>query len=966
MASKRLVRTLVSWAGLTLLCLVPAFAQNASPGVSVQPVRPDIIEAKPLTSITAVFRVKSETATESEFNSRIDLPEGWKPVTAESAFQLAAGAETIRLVSIYVPVQALAGTYKIGYAVGTSGNPPLSARADIEVKVLLEARLDLRAMDVPPFAIAGDVCKSKFLVLNQGNAPLEVNLNVLSNGFRVDPGAKTLRVEAGQAAPVEVTVQTDGGIRKKLGQLVRLKAEAVVPGQGMLTAEALTQQDIIPHVYGNVDYYNKVPLEVGFVGLSTSQGVRYAQFKISGAGALDKLGRHKVDLLLRGPGKNDFSLFGLQREEYRFRYDSPLLNVNVGDKSFALTSLTQFGEYGRGVEAVLSLGRWSLRGYYERNLFAGATDNDKALQLGFSPADRLSFKFSYLTEAKTERPDSRILSLQSRYVSDPANVTLEYSWDGTEKKNVRAANSALWLEAGGGYKFFSYRANLIQSGAEFNGYYRNLNYRSGELTLSPGSKLQLRASYLDQRRNTAILPYFLPFYDRTFQAGLQWQARKWLMVSLEYRDHDRQDLSANSQFNYCDKTFRAGAMVNIGSFNLQNFVDYGKTFNELTQKYEKLIEYTVATNVTIINKLTLGGYAHYRDQDESFTGEKERRLDLNFNAGFQSGRTRVDAFYRTAIHQGLYRSALSERSFEDPVFLLNNYDMFGMSFTQRFGNGHQLAVRVQRAANSFVSAGPANKFIGLVEYSIPLGFPVSRKTTIGMLRGKVYDAENGRKGVEGVIVRANDLATVTDMSGDYVFHGIEPGSYSMTLEERSAQNGKITLEKTPLTLTVEGGKKLECSIGLTTGASVAGRVMVYKLDKPDPNLIIKKGPDPKGPSVSESAEKDKADDAKPKMVESAALVATAVELVSADEEVFHALTDEDGRFVFDALRPGKYALKVYDNNLPELHAFEKDTFEFELKPGSQEKVEIKVLPIIRPIQIIQQGEVTIKKKDPIK
>ncbi|MGA2587623.1 MAG: hypothetical protein ABSF88_11465 [Candidatus Aminicenantales bacterium] len=962
MASKRLVGTLAIRAGIILLCFASAFAQNASRGVAVQPVRPGIIEAKPLTSFTAVFRVTNRTTKPREFTGRIDLPEGWKLVMAESAFKLAAGAEAVRLVSIFVPVQALAGTYKIGYEVSTSGNPPLADRAEVGVKVLLEARLSLQAMDIPPFAIAGDVCKSKFLVLNQGNAPLDVNLDVISNGFRVDPGAKTLRVEAGQTAPVEVTVQTDGGIRKKLGQLVRVKAEAVVPGQGTLTAEALTQQDIIPRVYGNVDYYNKVPLEIGFVALSTSEGARYAQFKISGTGALDELGRHKVDLLFRGPGRNDFNLFGMQREEYRFRYDSPLLNVNVGDKSFALTNLTQFGEYGRGVEAVLNAGRWSLRGYYERNLFVGSTNNEKALQLGFSPAGRMSLKFSYLMETATARPDSRIFSFQSQYLNDLANLTLEYSWDWTAAKDLRPANSALWLDASGGYKFFSYRANVIQSGSEFNGYYQNLNYRSGELTLSPWPKLQLKASYLDQRRNTAILPYFLPFYDRTFQAGLQWQARKWLMVSLEHRNHDRQDLSLDSQFNYRDSTLRAGAMVNIGSFSLQNFVDYGRTFNEITKKFEKLVEYTFATNFTIIDKLTLGGYLHYRDQDESFTGDKERRLDLNFNVGFQSGRTSFDAFYRTAIHQDLYRSALSEKSFEDPAFLLNNYDMFGISLSQRFGNGHQLSVRVQRAANAFVGTGPANRFIGLVEYSIPLGFPVSRKRSIGMLRGKVYDAENGRKGVEGVIVKVNDLATVTDQSGDYVFHGLEPGSYNLTLDERTAQHSKITLEKTPLNLTVEGGKKLECSIGLTTGASITGRIMVYKQEKPEPSLLVKKGPAPKGPSVSESGEKDKADDAKPKMVGSAALVATAVELVSADEEVFHALTDEDGRFVFDSLRPGTYTLKVYDNNLPELHAFEKDTFTFELKPGSQEKVEINVFPIIRPIQIIQQGEVTIKKK----
>ena len=955
-------RTLAAVVGLTLLGLVSASAQNAPGGIAVQSVRSGVLEAKPLTSVTAVFRVKNETAAASAFIGRAELPEGWKLVMTESAFKLDPGAESIRLVSIFVPVQALAGTYRIGYAVDMPGDPPLTARAEVEVEVLLEARLMLQAMDLPPFAIAGDVCTSKFLVINQGNAPLDVNLAVRSNGYKVDGETTRLRVEAGRTAPVEVTVQTDGGLRKKLSQLVRLMAEAVVPGRGTLTADALTQQDIIPRVYGKADYFNKVPLEVGFMALTSNEGTRHAQFKIAGAGVLDDLGRRKVDLLFRGPGGNDFNLFGLQREEYRFRYDSPGLILNVGDKSFSLTNLTQFGEYGRGVEAAFKTGRWSLRGYTERNLFVGSTDNDKALQFGFAPSAGTSLTFSYLTEATAAKPADRILSLQSRYLSDLANVTLEYSWDRTAGKNLGPDNSALWLEAGGGYKFFSGRANVIQAGADYKGYYRNLNYRSGEFRLSPWSKLQVRASYLDQRRNTAILPYVLPFYDRTFLAGFQYQALNGLGLSLEQRTHDRRDLSPESQFHYRDTTLRVGGLVNVGSFNLQNFVDYGKTFNELTQKYEKLVEYTFSTNFTVINALTLGGYLHYRDQDESFTGESERRLDLNFNVGFRTGRTSADAFYRTAIHQDLYRSALSEKNFEDPAFLLNNYDMFGMSFTQRFGNGHILSLRVQRAANAFTDGRPANQFIGLIEYSIPLGFPAGRKKSIGMLRGKIYDAENERKGVEGVIVRANDLATVTDRIGDYVFHGLERGSYILTLEEGAAQRGKITLEKTPLTLTVEGGKKLDCSIGLTTGASIAGRIMVFKLEQPIPPLLVKKGPAPKGPSVSESEEKDKADAAKPKMVESAALVATALELVGADEEVFHALTDEDGRFFFEGLRPGAYSLKVYDNNLPELHVFEKDTFEFELKPGARETAEIKVLPIVRPIQMIQQGEVTIKTK----
>ena len=270
MADRRFVGMPARLAGfIALLCLVPAFAQDGSRGVSVQPVRPGIIEAKPLTSFTAVIRVVNRTAKLSAFNSQVELPEGWKLVVPESAFQVAAGAETIRLVSIFVPLQALAGTYHIVYTAGSSGNPPLTDRAVIEVRVLRQAKLALRAMDVAPFAIAGDVCVSKFLVLNQGNAPLDVNLDVLSNGYEVSCDAKQVRVEAGRTVPVEVTVRTDSGLRKKLNQVVRVRAEASVPDQGNLTADALTQQDIIPRVYGSVDYYNKLPLEIGFMALGT-------------------------------------------------------------------------------------------------------------------------------------------------------------------------------------------------------------------------------------------------------------------------------------------------------------------------------------------------------------------------------------------------------------------------------------------------------------------------------------------------------------------------------------------------------------------------------------------------------------------------------------------------------------------------------------------------------------------------
>ena len=962
MARWRRIGEWAARAGLALLGLAPALVHADPPGIFVQSVRPGVIEAKPLASFTAVFRVANRTAEPAELQGSVELPEGWKTATDELPFTLAAGAEAIRLVSVFVPVRARADQYIIGYAVGGPAGRPVAARAELAVRVALEPRLDLQALELPPFAIAGDVATSRFLVINRGNAPLDVALDVQSNGFRFTCDAASVRVDAGEARTIEVTVRSDGGLRKKLNQQVRIKASASVPGREPLAAEALTQQDIIPRVYGGLEEFNKIPLELGLVALAGGGGAQYVQARIAGSGALDDLQKHKVDFFLRGPGRTEFNLFGLQREEYRFRYDGPAVSAAAGDKSFSLTNLTNLGQYGRGVEASLRLGRWSFRGYSERDLFVGSTGRQTAVQVGVSPLDRLTLKASWMSDAPDPgvRPDSRIFSLQSQFVHDLANVTLEYSWDATVRKDPAAVNSAIWLDANGGTRLFSYRANIIQSGADYGGYYQNLNFRSGEFTVSPSSRLQLRASYVDQRRNAALLPFFPPFEDRTLQAGLLWRAAKSLDLSLEERVHDRSDLSPDAQFSYRDTTLRAGALFTRGSLSVQNYLDVGRTYNELTRAYDRLLEYTVSANVTVFTSLSLGGFIHYRDQDVSFTGDKARRLEMNVNLGYQSGRTSIDAFYRTALHEELYANALSAQDFKDPAFLLNNYDIFGLNLSQRFGNGHQLGVRVQRAANPVGTGLPGSHLIGLLEYSIPLGVPVGRKASAGILRGRVYDADRGKAGVAGVFVRINDLATVTDPQGDFLFRGLEPGAYVLTLDERNMPREKVTVEKTPMTVYVSGGGKVDCSVGLTTGASIAGRIMVFKLENEKADLLVKKAPS--GPSVGEFETGEGAAAPKPRMVESANLTAATVELVGPGDEVFHALTDESGRFSFEGLRPGPYVLRVFAADLPELTSFEKDTFELDLKPAAREQVDIKVLPVIRPIQIIGGGAVTIRKQ----
>jgi hypothetical protein len=101
--------------------------------------------------------------------------------------------------------------------------------------------------------------------------------------------------------------------------------------------------------------------------------------------------------------------------------------------------------------------------------------------------------------------------------------------------------------------------------------------------------------------------------------------------------------------------------------------------------------------------------------------------------------------------------------------------------------------------------------------------------------------------------------------------------------------------------------------------------------------------------------------AKSQLIERAPLAGTAVEL-RGEGDVFEQVTDGQGRFLFEGLRPGRYVLRVYDDNLPEFHVFEKDTIELDLKPAGKEEITIRIVPVSRPIQVIDRGEVKIKKR----
>lgn len=86
---------------------------------------------------------------------------------------------------------------------------------------------------------------------------------------------------------------------------------------------------------------------------------------------------------------------------------------------------------------------------------------------------------------------------------------------------------------------------------------------------------------------------------------------------------------------------------------------------------------------------------------------------------------------------------------------------------------------------------------------------------------------------------------------------------------------------------------------------------------------------------------------------------TLVELYD-EKETLRQVTDQNGWFSFEDLRPGRWILRVHADNLPDRYYLEQRELDFELKPGEEKGIEVRVLPRLRPIQIIEEGEINNK------
>ncbi len=931
-----------------LACFLPLFtslvaAEDFSGGlVEVRSTCPEVVVTDPGAVVTAGFVISNRTGGQEEFLEELTLPPTWQKVVSDDpVFKLKAGELEVRVVAFLVPLSADAGHYRIRYRVGSRRDHGVEKAESLMVEVLPVVKLDLSVEHKPALVIAGEPYQADLRLANQGNSRIEIRLSAkTSQAGQVGIQPARVALEPGASGRIRVRVETDGKLSRRTTQTVEIKALAEKPNGDTTSVREVFSVQTIPQITGASDYYLRLPGKAALIA-TQQDGETGFQVELSGWGNLDEEGKRRLDFQFRGPDIQNRSIWG-KRDEFRISYQLEQFDLHLGDRGYSLSPLTQRFSYGRGVEADLRREKFRLGAFCLKDRWGEPEPQLIGAYLAYRAKPGLEIRGNFLDKSRdstvsAEAYNLRVYSLQTKVdLRQTMNLGFECGY-GQGQRDGQTRGLAFRLDLTGRISNqVHYSFEKTHAGPEYFGYYNDADYTSGAVTFEIWRQLRAGLFYRDHKSNLDVDSTQGPSSrEKSYQAGLRYLFSVGPEVSVDYRHLTRKDELLPADYRYQEKAVRLGVVQTLGRLRINTQAERGVFEDRLpAARRDDLERYNLYVSFHPTYSQSYNLYA--RVGHSSFTGTPERTRSLGLSGSWTVRHNlclsldfRSDA---SGSSQGQNRASLFSR------------------FQYTFPNRHTLVLRTQWLDYDRKKHQDLSIF---AMYTIPLNIPVGRKTGIGVVKGRVCDAEaSGPSPLPRVILTADGATAVTDEKGEFVFPSLKPGIQYLRVEKGSIGLDRVTTQIQPLAVEVKGGKTTEIEIGIRTACTISGRVAVGDPESGrrlavadttagDSLFLVGSGADE---SIRAKAQGD------------GGLANILVE-IREDQETLRQLTDPKGGFSFEDLRPGVWTMKVYHDHLPAHHYLEIDQLQVDLKPGEKREIILTVLPRLRPIEIIEEGEI---------
>ena len=783
-------------------------------GVIIRPTRDDLIVTEPGRIVTAVLKVTNTSPVEQDLVLHAGLPESWVLITREFPFRLRPKESDTQLVSFFIPKGTSAEKYAIAFTVQGTISPSISDSWRFMVVVLPFAKLTVGLLEAPRYVIAGDEYSAAFVVTNESNVQNTIRLNAEgTENFACTLDAQEIRLEPGESRRVTVRVKTD----KNTGEGIKhhLKLTAEISGKESVKEESDISVEMIPRITGGEGRFQMLPTEMTLRYVdNSSAGQKDSGFQaqIAGSGTLDEKGSKHLSFLLRGPdlykrSKLTSNMFA-SHDEYSLNLWTNEYELSLGDQIYALSSLTENSLYGRGAGGKLNLGRVHLGSYYMKTRWFDTDEEQEAFFVDYAVSDPVQVGLNYLKKKEAD-DDSTITSFESQFKPiKNTDINLEYARGETAKEE----DDAYSLGVSGYTNPLTYYARYIHAEPAYPGSYRDMDFLSLSMVIPLQNRLRLSSSFRQEKRNLDLDPSKGPAsLERFYQAGVGYRLNLNGDVSLDWMIRNYSDRLPDPLFDYTENTARLSLVQHYTIVNLYTSAEAGKEKDNLSGDHSNMERYTVSTYVRPTTSQTYGGYLYY-DNDRDDKGEKTKSLTIGLNIAFQIAETtKVSLNFET-------------KNYNTPQ--TGDRDIYDLLMTQAIFKTHRASLQGRYIAYKDINL--EDEYAFLAEYTIPFEIPVNKKESLGTMSGYIYDEET-KKSFYNAVIRLNDAATVTDKDGEFTFQSVKPGIYYLDIDSSSIGLERISVQKTPIKVIVEGGETTFVRTGITRAAILRGQVVGYRI-----------------------------------------------------------------------------------------------------------------------------------------
>lgn len=951
------LNNLLITATIVVTCAAGAHAiQAAENGIDVRLVSPATMDSQPGKIITLSLKATSLEQENAELVESLQLPENWLSLVSQDRFALPSHGILVRLAAFQIPRECPAGRYTASYVVSGTGNHSMDRKIPVSINVLPTSKLTMLMEDSPDSVVAGDEFKARVRIVNEGNAPVEVELQADSHRKESPATIEPTRISipAGSSAVAIVSMKTDRRENHMVESLLQIRAISTSDSGKSVSSSLNVVYNIIPRTSGESSLYNSIQTIMEYRSLSLG-GSSASQVSWSGEGPLGDSSTDSLSFRIQGTDGQMSKTLGW-RDEYRLGYTSKDVSFHLGDHSYGLSYLTDYMHYGRGAafdfHPVDSKG---YGGYYMKPCTDNYAQGVAGAYISRSPWKDTTLKLNMLASSQysthhREKVNSQIASVEATAKPLPnLNLHAEYGFCVSDKDPT---DTAYRLEASGKFaKKADFYLQTTHAGPDYHGYYQDRDYTMGSVTLPITSRLNASASYSTWKSNMAFRPDLgrSPKEDYA-QCNLHYNLRSHWYADLGLGRYHRQDMMSPANFDYIESPVRL-SLGNSGknytcSLEFRNGDHYdllSNTANRM-QAFRLFASYEPCANQV---------YTLHLDHSNTHSGGY--LFPGGNSVGFSAAIKPSDRFSLVAWWTNYtYADAL-----------LNSNQM-ELSATYLAKDDRTWSLRVQRY---YPGSAASDTTVELL-YTIPMSLPVSVKRNIGSVTGRVYDSQrDGRPGIANALLYLNGLSSVTDENGYYSFPSLPKGTYSLKVDQKSIGLNRVTEVRTPVAVQVATNSVTKLDLGVIDEVTVSGTVLLAIA----PSGIVHPVESPGGLTADSSGglytaarvSADSTNDTPTSAAKPTGLENIVLEL-SNDSETVRRVTDNKGVFSFEDIRPGKWTLKVMKYNLPPNAYLQNPEAQLDLRPGERRDIAINVLPRLRLIKMVGHETVIEDDKDRIR